>query len=73
VPGQRLPDSPESHAQESFCLDNSFLILRFYLEETMPLSLHLGSFGSPFFYDRHPEAGALCPTKDLGESRDASP
>jgi hypothetical protein len=30
--------------------DNSFLVPRFYLSETTPLTLHLGSFGSPFFF-----------------------
>jgi hypothetical protein len=29
--------------------DNSFRNTGFYLDETSPLSLHLGSFGSPFF------------------------
>src|SRR5579872_4052826 len=36
---------------KSFCArDNSFAMSRFYLSEHRLCSLHLGSFGSPFFF-----------------------
>src|SRR5438270_2718136 len=54
--GPERPASVEFHSsQESSRPDNFFLTARFYLNETTPLSHHLGSFGSPFFA-RHPGA-----------------
>src|SRR5271170_4987240 len=53
-PAENSSRSPASTA-ESFFADNSFPTARFYLSEHRLCSLHLGSFGSPFFPFCHPE------------------
>src|SRR5580704_12074286 len=55
-PGKGAAASPQSAAssESSIFPDNFFPTARFYLSEHRLCSLHLGSFGSPFFVC-HPE------------------